>query len=320
MVVDGVVRPVYACIIVAFLMVICVLQDIRGVDAHGCMSTPNQRGTLSGPGRSGAGRCSKRIIDINAPIDYKAHFPAGPKVMRSGVGLRYQQSRAGRFGWVPFTPLISSFRWRAGVCGDQVGRREAHRRGGKYYYGGTIAGRYPRGSVIKLGLTVNAHHNGFMELHLCDVRRCGGEISESCFRRGHCMQLRRAPNSGCDSGYHRYCGPIDRYYPGRWYLPCSSHPVNNPRQDRWGVGGQGAIEYILPQFKCKHCVLQWFWTAANTCNPPGVYEYFTGPDRPRWGRCKGQGGARGGFVNSRRPCGGRRFPEEYLQCADIEIY
>lgn len=305
------------------LMIIFLLSVLLWptfVHGHGCMSTPNQRGTLSGPGRSGQGRCSKRVIDWNAPVDYNAHFPAGPKHMRPGIGLNYQRHRAGRYGWVPFTPLNPYFRWRAGVCGDPVGPREAHRRGGRYYYGGRIVARYRRGSVIRLGVSVNAHHNGFMELHMCDVSKCGGEISESCFRRGACVQLKRARNSACDSGYHRYCGPIDRNYPGRWYLPCSSYPVNNSGQDRWGVGGKGFIDYLLPNMSCRHCVLQWFWTAANTCNPPGVVDYFKGPDRPRWwGRCKGQGGARGGFVDAHRPCGGGRFPEEYLECADIQI-
>lgn len=47
--------------------------------------------------------------------------------------------------------------------------------------------------------------------------------------------------------------------------------------------------------------------------------YFKGPDRPRWGNCPGAGGARGGVAREKPPCGPRRFPEEYLQCADIRI-
>lgn len=291
-------------------------------NAHGCMNTPNQRGTLAGRGRSGQARCSSRVIDWNAEVDYLAHFPAGPRTGRPGEGIAYQRRMAGRFGWVPFEPLKRGFRWRAGVCGDTKSRREAHRKGGKYFHHGMTAASYPEGGVISLGLTVNAHHNGFIELHICNADRCGGDISESCFRNGFCRQLLRARVPSCDSGYNRYCAPIDPRYPGRWYLPCSNWPLNDYAMDHWGVGGKGHVKYQLPRgFTCNHCVLQWFWTAANTCNPPGVREYFKSRYGPKnWGRCKGQGGARGGYIDRNKPCGGRDFPEEYLQCADIKVY
>lgn len=71
---------------------------------------------------------------------------------------------------------------------------------------------------------------------------------------------------------------------------------------------------------CEHCVLQWYWVAANSCNPPGVVEFFEGPRGPTsWGRCPGQGGALGGYTSVQKDCGGSRFPEEYYQCADIRI-
>ena len=83
--------------------------------------------------------------------------------------------------------------------------------------------------------------------------------------------------------------------------------------------------FQLPRdFKCEHCVLQWYWTSANTCNPPGVVEYFEGPNGPKhWGKCLGQGGAIGGFTKVQKSCGAdtdmKRFPEEYYQCADVRI-
>lgn len=58
--------------------------------------------------------------------------------------------------------------------------------------------------------------------------------------------------------------------------------------------------------------------AANFCNPPGILQYFRGPQGPQWGDCPGEGEARGGY----RPwgnCGGSVFPEEYYTCADITI-
>lgn len=286
--------------------------------AHGCMNTPNQRGTLSA-----RTPFVTHVVDAAAPSDFKPHFPAGDKTATRGAALRSQIAAAGPPGWVTFTPLHPSFRWRAGVCGDAlkpVAVPGAHMRGGEYYYGGKVVATYRQASAIGVGFTINAHHNGFMEMHVCDVSKCGGEISQACFRRGHCTMLRRAPNAECDKGDSMRCGPIDRRFPGRWYLPCSKYPLDDFMRE---TIAPRHVQYLLPQsLRCTHCVLQWYWTAANTCNPPGLYDYFTGPDRPlRWLRsqCRGQGGAVGGFAARRQTCGGSRFPEEYLQCADIRI-
>ncbi|KAI0557180.1 Lytic polysaccharide mono-oxygenase cellulose-degrading [Gracilaria domingensis] len=155
-----------------------------------------------------------------------------------------------------------------------------------------------------------------MQFHICDVAKCGGEISEDCFRQGHCYALRRAPNPNCDSGFDKQCAPIDRNYPLRWYLPCATKPENT--QERMG---NNKMTWLLPDdLVCDHCVLHWFWSAANTCNPPGVIDFYDGPDRPRnWGQCFGQSGARGGVTRVQKPCGPTRNPEEYYQCADVRI-
>lgn len=281
--------------------------------AHGVMNWPCVRGALAS-----RARFIPKGVDDTAPIDWLMHFPAGARDINvDRPGLRSQMAAADRRGWIPFEPLDPTFQWRAGVCGDKKSRDD-HLRGGKFYHDATIVESYPQAGVIDVGLSIVEHHNGFMELHVCNVEECGGEISEKCFRRGHCKQLQRAPNPICDSGFSKKCGPIDSNYPGRWYLPCSTIPMHS---DGWETYGRGTILYQLPKYlRCKHCVLQWFWTAANSCSPPGVIEYFTGPDRPRnWGNCEGQGGARGGFTDTQQPCGRGRFPEEYLQCADIAI-
>jgi len=117
------------------------------------------------------------------------------------------------------------------------------------------------------------------------------------------------------------CGPIDPDYPTRFYLPCSK------------TAGKGAekmtgIRYDLPaDLICEHCVAQWYYVAANDCNLPGLMEYFTGPHAPKWGNCKGQGGAVGGFRPYKKYCGvwngdesGKyKFAEEYYSCSDITI-
>lgn len=297
-----------------FHIIVCsvvISSVILIIDAHGVMNRPNQRGALR------TGKFIQHGIDENAPFDYHMHFPAGEKRAKPGSGRRSQERAAGKIGWKPFTPLSPTFHWRAGVCGDLKGERH-HMRGGKYYYNGKIVAKYTQGSVIDVELTIIAHHNGFIELHICDVSKCQGEISEECFRKGHCRQLQRAWNPECESGNSYKCGPIDRQNPGRWYLPCSKLPVN--QRGRWEYYQGRAILYKLPEdLVCSHCVIQWFWSTANVCNPPGVIDYFDGPDAPNWGICKGQGAAVGGVARLQRNCSKDRFPEEYLQCADVQI-
>ena len=298
---------------------------------HGVLSFPNQRGTLSG--RS---RFTDHVIDENAPYDHKAHFPAGDKDGEPGAGQRSQRRALLPRKWTPYTPLTPGFSaWRAGPCGDDVGEKyPAHVKPTNgpvpsdienFYYGGQIVASYKSGGIIDANVTIVAHHNGFMEFHLCDVEKCPyGEINFDCFAAGHCFQLQRAA-SRCDDGNMKSCGPIDPQYPGRWYLPCSKYGSNG-RKGAWeSYGGDGTMLFQLSRdFKCEHCVLQWYWTSANTCSPPGVVEYFEGPNGPKnWGKCLGQGGAIGGFTKVQKNCGAdtdsKRYPEEYYQCADVRV-
>lgn len=280
------------------------------VNAHGLMEFPCQRGALNPKVKH-----TKMCNDLDAPRDFSKHFPAGDKTSSPGAGKRSQE-RAGK-KWNLFEPLKKDFVWRAGVCGDEKKGEQEHMRGGKFYHDGKIVADYKQGDVIDITVNLITHHNGFMELHLCDVEKCGGEISEDCFRDGHCYQLQRAPNKSCDSGKDMECGPIDPNYPGRWYLPCPQIPYTETKAHRYGGD---KMQYLLPtDLSCDHCVLHWYWVAGNSCNPPGVREYFEAPDAPKWGNCRGQGGARGGFSRNHKDCEGDRFSEEYYQCADISI-
>lgn len=281
------------------------------VIAHGVLSYPNQRGAL---------RKTKFIpvaVDKDAPLDWAMHFPAGDKHVHPGMAHASQKEEGKSRGWKPFEPLNPKFFWRAGVCGD-LKKKNAHLRGGKFYYGGKIVAELKQGGILDAKVSIVSHHNGFIEFHVCDVAKCGGEISERCFRKGHCTQLQRAPNRRCSKKNSMECGPIDRNYPGRWYLPCTHYPYNST--GKFDSFGPGTIKYKLPKdLNCEHCVLQWFWTTAHSCNPRGILEYYNGPDKPNWGCCKGQGGASGGFSTVQKACEKKRFPEEYLQCADIKI-
>lgn len=274
--------------------------------AHGQLSDPAQRGLLRG------NNFWPHPVDRNAPYDPYSHFPAGDKSARPGAG-KLSQERASNFNWTPFEPTKSSFNWRAGVCGDVKGGPQDHLKGGRYYYNGKIVKTYTQGGILEAKISVVAHHNGFVELHVCNVKRCGGDISESCFRNGHCQKLIRTLEPNCESRVDKGCGPRDPKYPGRWFLPCSS-------RNAFDVYGGSKMRFRLPEkLSCNHCVLHWRWVGANGCNPPGVVEYFRGPRGPKWGNCPGQGGAIGGYTSVQQKCSGRNFAEEYYQCADIRI-
>lgn len=280
--------------------------------AHGVMNVPPQRGCLRGE----TDFCNKMYAE-DAPTDWNMHFPAGSKEFSPGAGANSQRAAAGAAGWTPFTPLEPSFKWRAGVCGDLKSKPE-HMRGGEYYYDGMVSMTYKQGSVIDLDMSIVGFHNGFVEFHVCDVSKCDGEISEDCFRTpGACKQLQREWTADCENGANRRCGPIDKKYPGRWYLPCAKYP----NEDQVETFGEKSIRYRLPEFMhCDHCVLQWYWATANACNPPGLEDYFNGPNKPiGWGSCEGESGAEGGYASHLSECGGSSLAEEYMQCGDIRI-
>lgn len=291
------------------LAALAALSLVHTAHAHGTLIEPPPRGLLRGHNLAP----KMRIVDHRAPRDFKAHFPAGDKNDAPGSGLRSQERTAKK--WTVFQPMRKGFQWRASVCGDLPNmRRKPHLRGGEFYHRGRIVKTYKAGSIVSFRAIIAAHHNGFFEFHLCNVGKCGGEISGKCFRtRGACVKLRRAYTPQCDGKKSRRCGPVDPNDRGRWYIPCDA-----PGVDRLGDGD--LMRYYIPKgFHCKHCVLHFYWSAANSCNPPGVVKYFTGPSRPsHWPRCHGQGGAIRGWTSVQKTCG-ERFPEEYYQCADVRV-
>lgn len=305
----------------AALIQVVVIASVCGcASGHGTMVDPPPRGTLRGHTIF-----IKSVVDSRAPSDYWAHFPAASgQSDRPGAGLAAQRAAAGRAGWTPYEPRRAGFQWRAGVCGDVLHGPKLHERGGLFYFGGRVVRTYTEGAVIDVRVAISAHHNGFFELHLCDPAKCpGGALSTECFQSSYdaCVQLRRAPNPTCDSGTSHKCAPIDRNFPGRWYLPCSRFDPGDSSVEWFGGTEDASMKFQLPSgVTCTRCVLQWYWAAANSCNPPGVIAYFNGPDRPRnWGSCPGQGDARGGVAREQRTCGGNVFTEEYIQCADVRI-
>ncbi len=288
------------------VFIVSFLLMIHETSAHGSMIKPPQRGLTNGFKYWGIKRYHKW-----AKTDWYSHFPAGDKSLNEGAGLTSQIKEAGNRGWVPYNPRKSGFRFRAGVCGD-LKRKPEHLRGGIYYNKGMVTHTYQQNGTISIDIVVTNHHNGFFEFRLCDVRYCGGEISESCLRGKHCYLLQRVKQESCESRKDWKCAPIDPAHPSRWYLPCPSGKID--------FYGGGKMVYQLPEnLHCKHCVLQWYWAAGNSCNPPGLERFFKSSRRPMWKHCPGQGHARNGWRRWLGKCNGRMFSEEYFQCSDVRI-
>ena len=286
--------------------------------AHGGVVCPPPRGMTC---TRNPGIC-KFQPGCKSPIDYYWPFPAGDKSEEPGSGGRSQKAAAGT--WSPYDPKDPSFKFRAGVCGDMAGDKNGdHLRGGRFYWPSdkpAIVGRYKAGGIFTTTITANIglHHNGYIEYTLCDVKKCGGEISEECLRSNACQKLVRLKEDRCER-YSQDCAPIDPEHPTRWFLPCAQEKPT--RQD--GRNEYKNVKFILPKdVTCEHCVIQFYWATANTCSPPGYRKYFEGPRGPKWwGECLGQAGARGGWVRfpGHKTCGGDVFAEEYYQCLDVAI-
>lgn len=309
--------PSSRCIL--FPLILAALTFTCG-SSHVQLVEPLPRGSLRGTSRSP----SVRAIDRRAPVDGLVFYPAGNRGIlgngrfKEGAG-KESQRRAVRF-WRVFEPSSRGFPWRAGVCGDvKTKRLQDHRVGGRFFYNAKISKSYLSGSIIDLKVSMNQNHNGYFVFHVCDASKCGGDILPSCFERGFCRKLRRVRTPACDDRQRPFqCGPIDRNNPDRWYVPCARKARNAQGLDNYGFSGE--MKYRLPAgFVCNHCVLHFYHTSANNCLPPGTTEYFTGPDRPSWGQCIGEGGARGQFAAGQGECGGEVFAEEYYNCADIRI-
>lgn len=315
---------------VLFVLLIA-LSLFKRSSAHGLLNDPAQRGNVGvtqfvpfAPAPRG-----------KFPRDTLGHYPAGDRNQGKGVAIKSQIKALGKNErWEPYNPTDPNYKWFAGVCGDleneprHLKPTEQNRKlkyKPNFYNNGYITRTYQQGDTVNFGVTINAHHNGFFEFHLCDVAKCGGDISKKCFQDGHCYKLERAYNEECDEKKTDRCGPKDERYPGRWYLPCTTVPEGEGNFEFYGGEEEATIQYKLPaHLSCEHCVLQWYWTAANTCNPPGVERYFTSAaTKPNWNNCKGQNKARNGWTSIVKDCGSslkmQHYPEQYLQCADVKI-
>lgn len=256
------------------------------VIAHGSMKTPRERGSLNNDLMG-----SFEIDDI--PIDSCHHCNNG-----GGVGSTKNHINGDWMEWDPLN-MFAPFRRDAGLCGDPIDEStpRAHEKGGKYGPPETMpySAVYKMGQTVTFDIMMSTNHIGYFSYYVCNVLKCDGDVSEKCFREGYCRQLFRATEPECESASSTRCSPIDPAFPGRWYVP-------------QGLVGTMSMKYKLPAgFKCRDCVVIWYWATSNTCYEKGVQEYFL--NYPKYnkkaqenmGRCR------------------TKIPEEFWNCADVRI-
>lgn len=280
------------------------------VEGHGMLCTPRQRGAYHSQ------KCGSNLEHPSNPvIDYCAHCLNGGTV----AGVR---KHLGKDGWTEYDPITNPRTMnRAGLCGDEKGKTGDHMIGGKFmpYDKVPIVKRWKTGSVVDLQVEIDTNHNGYFEFYLCNLDKCGvRDIAEKCFKNS-CYRLNRVKVAQCESpstNTHTKCGPVDTKYPSRFYVPCRKTGHVGVHL----VGGDGTMLYQLPRgVSCRHCVLQWYWSSANSCAPRGFLDYFERYDNPFGLSCDSDGGGKGAHRKGMSSCGGQAVPEEFWSCADVSI-
>lgn len=311
---------------VLFLLLSCAIWRLS--DGHGLVYDPVPRGalTLDSP-------FTFTTIDENAPLYRWARYPSGSFNINNGKANQIKALDGNPFQ--TFQPERDDYRWPLTVCGDDRAGTNYRNRGGEAYFNAKIVQTYVEGSKINIGFSLGAHHSGHMMFHMCDVSKCGGEITEECFSiPGACHLLKRTVNPKCESGSTTRCLPIDKNHPERWYFPCS---LKNKfkAENKTFLEAEGlrenllfesydndAIQYKLPEnFHCEHCVLHFHWVTANSCNPPGMREYFTG-EKTDAVKILPAEELTCAFDTRHDSCGANgnlRYPEQYFSCSDVRI-
>lgn len=301
--------------IIPFLLVF--IQLARTCFGHALMCTPRQRASYNEVEFCG----SKVPVKIagNITNDFCGHClnAGGKETVRAHLPSK---------GWTSYDPTrdFETLK-RAGLCGDSHVRND-HMIGGSFmpYDKVPIVSIWKSGSDVDLMVGIGGNQNGYFEFHLCDLDKCKSkDISERCFKQGHCYRLERVTKYWCQHPKfipqrRSECGPIDINYRGRWVLPCPQ-PFKNKSVHRTG-GRKGTMRYKLPKgVTCKHCVVQWYWATADTCNPHGFIDYFERYSNPFGKYCKSAGNGKGAHNKYIGDCYGKRNPEEFWSCADVQI-
>ena len=215
--------------------------------------------------------------------------------------------------------------FRHGLCGDESSGRSTVAGQKWLNTAPVLQGTYQAGGAIEIELNIDTNHAGVHSFYLCDTPK---SMLQSAAEGQRCLNkhplLRAAPGPE-DT-------PINTNQNTKWYMPPADDGAvtDGPAIDtaRWSATpalAEASLNKPLPaqimkmkfwlpdDVECEHCVLQWYWQTANSCNPEG-YEAggFVRSDlgHPEWAR-------EGSMGQCGSPSAG--YPEEFWNCADIRV-
>jgi len=195
-------------------------------------------------------------------------------------------------------------------------------------YGNVVhppTGSFIAGGLLEVETIVTAHHKGYMELRICSRP---DDLTQDCFDEH--LLVRDSETALMDPA------PVDESHLGRWYIPppeidwspdAASVPISTAcsrsksgRRYRWAVRLPADLE-------CEHCVVQWFWVTANSCNPAGLHDYFSKSSTQSWITSKFGGDASTWWKPALSSCPAavvdprtnNNGAEKFWNCADIKV-
>eukprot|EP00039_Didymoeca_costata_P001189 m.50501 g.50501 ORF g.50501 m.50501 type:complete len:404 (-) comp10673_c1_seq3:41-1252(-) len=272
------------------LVTLCFVQ----VNGHGFLSHPKARNWKAALGPHSSTK------------EYCPHCLSAGGV--SGNQLNYQAATGLTSYPYPETEASSA---RHGLCGDRADATTQ-----RYLTPETPSITYVKGQIVEFEVVITAHHAGHFEFAVCDIDN--GPLSQTCLNQNI---LKRVEDSNDVSQIHNgyeyryYLEPGDQCLKNLRNISGSLDPndsVDHVAQSEFNTALRVRMKYQLPSsLTCSHCVLQWWWVSANSCNPPG-YRNYTFPSTVE--NCSNLGWWQPNMGNC-----GTGWPEEFWNCADIKI-
>lgn len=188
-----------------------------------------------------------------------------------------------------------------------------------------VSDTYIAGGILDVEVIVKAHHKGYMEMRLCTNP---DDLTQDCFNEH--LLIRDSVTEAEDPA------PVDGAHPGRWYIPPpdANWPASSDAQPgsnscgRAKTGKRYLWKVRIPaDVECEHCVLQWFWVTANSCQPVGLAEYYERSSTQNWIEAKFGGSVQPWFASGLDSCSAAvsdpktngNGAEKFWNCGDIRI-
>lgn len=131
--------------------------------------------------------------------------------------------------------------YKCGVCGDNYAdvRPRDNELGGKYGSHGIIPRTYASGDLMDVEIQLTAHHQGYFQFKLCEMKAGAVSEDEACFDD--------------DNSVLEFADGSTKY---------SVTDFKPESADKSGYWYQFQVK--LPDIECDHCVLQWRYHTGNS--------------------------------------------------------